>query len=111
MTATPVESAALAELTSAKQLGSNQEAVRDSVKEYYGEVRCGCVSHGEGCRVEGWSRTPGLVGFAHLPVIARHAVAVWVLRQTANLAAGRYGLTGARCNWLAVAGWAPPALS
>ncbi|KXZ46284.1 hypothetical protein GPECTOR_45g154 [Gonium pectorale] len=38
MTATPVEPAALAELTSAQQLGTNQDAVKESVKEYYGET-------------------------------------------------------------------------
>ncbi|GLC51856.1 hypothetical protein PLESTB_000555900 [Pleodorina starrii] len=38
MTASPVEPAALAELTAAQQLGSDQEAVKESVKEYYGET-------------------------------------------------------------------------
>ncbi|PNH10988.1 Arsenite methyltransferase, partial [Tetrabaena socialis] len=36
--AAPVESAALAELTSATQLGEDLEAVRESVREYYGET-------------------------------------------------------------------------
>ncbi|EFJ44058.1 hypothetical protein VOLCADRAFT_95757 [Volvox carteri f. nagariensis] len=38
MTATPVEPAALAELTAAKQLGMDQAAVKETVKEYYGET-------------------------------------------------------------------------
>lgn len=33
-----MEPAALAELTNAQQLGSDQDAVKQSVKEYYGEV-------------------------------------------------------------------------
>ncbi|GIL82518.1 hypothetical protein Vretifemale_11342 [Volvox reticuliferus] len=38
MTATPVEPDAIAELTAAKQLGSNQAAVKETVREYYGET-------------------------------------------------------------------------
>ncbi|KAG2488760.1 hypothetical protein HYH03_012758 [Edaphochlamys debaryana] len=37
-TAAPVEPAALAELTAAHQLGTDQQAVKDSVKTYYGET-------------------------------------------------------------------------
>ncbi|KXZ45692.1 hypothetical protein GPECTOR_51g677 [Gonium pectorale] len=38
MTVTPLEPAALAELTSAQQLGSDPGAVKKAVKEYYGET-------------------------------------------------------------------------